>query len=76
MAGLTRLLRPVGLLAAATVAVFWLGLPSFSGRSRGGPTPEVGGACGCPKYYRCCLDCSGHTLCVRSISQCPECPAP
>ena len=76
MSGRSRLLKPVGLLAAATVAAFWLASPSLSGHLRSGPTPEAGGACGCPKLYRCCLDCSGHPLCVRSISQCPECPAP
>ena len=76
MSRLSRSLRPLGLLAAVTVAALWLGSPSMSGPSRGGPTPEAGGSCGCPKNYRCCLDCSGHLICVRSISQCPECPAP
>lgn len=37
---------------------------------------QLGGACGCRSGLRCCLDCNGNTLCVRSISQCPECPAP
>jgi len=73
---MSRLLTSVGLFVAAAVAALWLGSPSLSGHSRITPAPEAGGACGCPKYYRCCLDCNGNYLCVRSLSQCPECPAP
>jgi hypothetical protein len=71
---MSRWLVAGGLLVAAAVSVFWLGVMPPKGPAR--IAPEAGGGCGCPKYYHCCLDCNGNVLCVRSISQCPECPAP
>lgn len=64
----------VMVLAAATV--FALPLQAVIGPGRTIPGPQGGGACGCPKYYRCCLDCSGNFICARTPAQCPECPAP
>ena len=65
-----------GLMVAVAVAVLSIPMPSVSGSVQIRPGPEAGGTCGCPKNYRCCLDCNFNYICVRSIGQCPECPAP
>jgi hypothetical protein len=69
-----RIATVLFLLAAA--AMLWMPSPGMNASTSQGPVIEAGGACGCPKGLRCCLDCNGHVLCVRSIAQCPECPAP
>ena len=70
---MTRMLVTALFVLAAAVA---LSLPSPSQTVRASDPPTLDAGCGCPKGTRCCLDCSGHILCVRNIGQCPECPAP
>jgi len=60
----------------AAVGMLWMPSPPTHVSTSMSAAVEAGLGCGCPKGLRCCYDCSGHLLCVRSIQQCPECPAP
>jgi len=73
---MSRVLTIGGLVVAAAVVAFAMGGPAMSSPSRMQVVQQAGGECGCPKGLRCCFDCNGNRLCVRSILQCPECPAP
>jgi len=72
---MSRFLRAAGLMAAAAVALLWLASPPPVSLAQDGTGSGWGGACNCPKYYKCCLDCSGNFICIRA-GACPECPAP
>ncbi len=68
----------IALFALAAMVVLGLQRHSAIQAPGIGGTPEVGGACGCPKGTPvCCLNCNGSfAYCARSHAFCPECPAP
>jgi len=72
-----RWLMVVRLLLVAVVTL-WLGSTLLSRSSHGAARAQVGGAtpCGCPAGTKCCVDCNGNRICIRTPGQCPECPAP
>jgi hypothetical protein len=65
-----------GVFLLAAAGVLWMPPQARPVPAPKAPVAEAGGACGCRSGLRCCLDCNGNVLCVRSIAQCPECPAP
>jgi len=65
-----------GVVILAAAGMLWMPSPPSRVPAPKAPVVEAGGACGCPKGTRCCLDCNGNIICARSILQCPECPAP